>query len=620
MNEIQAHRGPDDKAVWTHTHAHVGLAHRRLSIIDLSPNGRQPLALGDDRLVANGEIYNYRELRTQLGKSAFRTESDSECILVGYRLKEDQVLDDLRGMYAFAVWDERRQRLFCARDRFGIKPFYYTVSDGVLYFASEAKALLPFVPEVRTNPESLSDYLTFQLVLEDKTLFAGIHELPPAHTLVVENGQVQIKKYWDVYYDLDTDHTDTYFQDVVHELLEDSVKLHLRADVPVGAYVSGGIDSSLLASMANRVTGSSSLMGFTGRFDEGAEFDESGYARDVARKSNFSLVERTIGVTDFIDNIEKVIYHLDFPVAGPGSFPQYMVSELAAKHRKVVIGGQGGDEIFGGYARYLVAYFEQCIKAAIEGRLDNGDFVVTYESIIPSLRSLESYKPMLSSFWSQGLFESMDKRYFQLIDRSPRSSPEVSLPAMDYAPFEAFLELFNARNVGVSSSYFDSMTHFDFKTLLPALLHVEDRMSMAHGLEARVPLLDHPLVELAASIPANVKFKDGQLKRLLKKVAAPYLPESVSRRQDKMGFPVPLTQWIQGEAHDFVMDVFTTGASRGREFIDNDQVRHLVEGEGQFSRKIWAYLSLELWQQAFHDEFPRLRRLIDAVPEQPTVE
>ena len=305
---------------------------------------------------------------------------------------------------------------------------------------------------------------------------------------------------------------------------------------------------------------------------------------------------------DFVSSIHKIIYHLDQPVAGPGSFPQYQISQLASEHRKVVLGGQGGDEIFGGYARYLIAYFEQCIKGAIEGSLNNGNFVVTYESIISNLESLKQYKPMLKQFWSKGLFESIDKRYFDLVNRAPTLKEEVNWNAIGKSSTcDEFSRIFLGDNVG-HESYFDLMTHFDFKTLLPALLQVEDRMSMAHGLESRVPFLDHKLIELAATIPADIKFKNGELKRLLVRTFDSILPNSITQRKDKMGFPVPLNEWMQGELKDFVCGIFETGRDRGREFFNTDVILENLSKEGKFSRKIWGLLSLEVWMQEFHDK------------------
>jgi asparagine synthase (glutamine-hydrolysing) len=617
MQALLRHRGPDGGGVWTHSSGRVGFAHQRLSIIDLSPSGAQPMTdEGGNWVTYNGEIYNYLELREELGVENFTGNSDTEVILRAWRRWGPDCVGHLRGMFAFALWDERSQTLFCARDRFGIKPFYYTLSGGALYFASEVKALLPFVDRIETDLESFSEYLTFQFCLAGKTLFKGISELLPAHTLRVANGTVESRRYWEVYYDLDFSHTARYFSERLQELLADSVRVHLRSDVPVGAYVSGGVDSGVVAAMA-RPHAQGAFLGFNGKFSIGPEYDESRYARALAEKADMALLEIDITSADFIEHIRRVVYHLDYPVAGPGSFPQFMVSGLAARHRKVVLGGQGGDEVFGGYTRYLIAYFEQCIKAAIDGTMSEGNFVVTYESIIPNLTALRTYKPLLQEFWREGLFEEMDRRYFRLINRAPHLGDEIRWGELsDYSPFDTFRGLFNSSNVG-KQSYFDAMTHFDFKTLLPALLQVEDRMSMAHGLESRVPLLDHPLVEFVATIPADVKFRNGTLKQIFKDTTRSHLPDVIVNRTDKMGFPTPWTEWLKGELRDFVLDTLTTTAARERGLIDNRRVVERIESEPKFGRNIWGLFCLEVWQQQFHDrtaDFKRASRLETVKP------
>ncbi len=610
LQTLLRHRGPDGEGRYSSPREDVGLVHLRLAIIDLE-TGAQPMQdEAGNWIVFNGEIYNYLELRAELGVENFRTTSDTEVILAAYRKWGADCLHHLRGMFAFALFDARSQRLFCARDRFGIKPFYYAQVGDTFYFASEAKALLPFLPDVETDVEGLKDYLAFQLCLAGKTLFKGVREVLPGHTLVIERGQVRVERYWEVYYNVDFDHTQKYFEDRVVELMEESVRFHVRADVPIGAYVSGGFDSSLVAALAAK-TGTTNLIGFNGKFSVGPEFDESAYARMVGEESQFPIREADITSTDFVENIRKVIYHLDYPVAGPGSFPQFMVSKLAAKERKVVLGGQGGDEVFGGYVRYLMAYFEQCIKAAIDGTTRSGNFIVTYESIIPNLTALKQYKPLLQEFWKEGLFEAHDKRYFRLITRTPHEATEIRWDLLgDYSPYQTFRDIFVAKNV-TKESYFDAMTHFDFKTLLPALLQVEDRVSMAHGLEARVPILDHPLVELAATIPSNIKFKDGAMKHVLKQAMGKFLPAGVRDRKDKMGFPVPLHDWLKGPASGLLREVFEAPAALTRPYVDNRGVIDGLTKEPRFGRKIWGLLSLELWHQAFHDRAPELRKLAE---------
>lgn len=613
MSDLLTHRGPDGQGIWLDETQSVGFSHRRLTIIDLH-HGAQPMEDSYRNVITyNGEIYNYIELRKELSGYPFRTNSDTEVILAAYKKWGTDCVNHLRGMFAFAIWDDAKQRLFCARDRFGIKPFYFTQVGDTFFFASEVKALIPFLPEIKTNLEALQDYLVFQFSLGTKTLFEGVHELPPAYYLTVDKGHHKLSKYWEVYYDLDFYHTPKYFEEHLKDLIEESVKIHTRSDVPIGGYVSGGIDSSIVAAVAAKYQKENNLpfVAFHGKFSMSHEFDESDHANALTTKHEIPLHQVDITSQDFIDTIEKVIYHLDFPIAGPGSFPQYHVSKLASQHRKVVLGGQGGDEIFGGYTRYLIAYFEQCIKSAINGTTNSGNFIVTYESIIPNLSALKNYQPLLQEFWKNGLFGSLDNRYYQLINRAPSLKNEIDWSTFGkYSPFETFKEIFHGKNVQ-KESYFDSMTHFDFKTLLRALLHVEDRMSMAHSVESRVPFLDHPLVEFAATMPSNVKFKNGTLKKALINSMQHVLPDTILHRKDKMGFPVPLNLWLKTELHDFIYDLFNSSRIKSRPYFNQKEIVKSLETETKFGRKIWGLLSLELWHNQFHDKHAEYRSLLD---------
>jgi asparagine synthase (glutamine-hydrolysing) len=607
------HRGPDGRGVWVSANEQALMMHFRLAVIDVAPTASQPMISPAGTAISyNGEIYNYQELRRDASERGytFRTNSDTEVVLAVYEQHGTEAFRMLRGMFAIAVWDEAKHQLLLVRDRFGIKPLYFCQAGEDLYFASEMKALLPFLPEISTNRLALAEYLTFQYTLSGQTMFDGICEIPPGHFMTVHAGQMALTKYWDVTYDIQHGRTAENFESELLDLVNDSVTLHLRSDVEVGAYVSGGLDSSVVYSLASRQLGGG-LKAFHGRFPGHDGFDESDYARDVTESHAGVLSVQDISAADFVANIPKVIYHLDQPVAGPGAFPQFMVSELASKEVKVVLGGQGGDEIFGGYARYLIAYFEQCIKAAIDGTYKNGNFVVTIESIVPNLGVLQEYKPLIQEFWRDGLFGPLDQRFLRLIDRSHDMKEEVDWTQLDMkAVYGRFYEIFNNRNNVAKEAYFDSMTHFEFKTLLPALLHVEDRMSMAHGLESRVPFLDHPLVEFAATIPADVKFKNGNLKHLLRSTFRNRVPASVMNRRDKMGFPVPLAAWFSGEIKDFFFDTIATMESKSRPGLNPTAIRKNFESTGKFSRKTWALLSLELWHQQFHDRAAEFRALV----------
>ncbi len=604
------HRGPDHFGTFT-SDSGIYLVHNRLSIIGLDKSSNQPMQGRDGSVIVfNGEIYNYKDLKkSELSDYFFKSSSDTEVILALYEKYGVNCIDYLRGMFAFAIWDEKNKKLFCARDRFGVKPFYFVNSDERFVFASEMKALLPFLDKISTNNQALSEYLTFQYTLDSETLFQNVNQLMPGHFLIVENNQITVKKYWDVSYQIDFDHEPEYFEEKLSHLLQESVQYHQASDVPVGSYLSGGIDSSLITTLASECN-HNFYGSFHGRFSDYPGYDESAYAAEVSNAIHKDLFVVDITSNDFIENIQKVIYHLDTPVAGPGAFPQFMVSKLAAKHVKVVLGGQGGDEIFGGYARYVIAYFEQCIQAAIDGTYKNGNFVVTPESIIPNLTLLQEYKPLIKEFWREGLFGSLDERYFRLIDRSADIKNEIIWDQFDKgALLERFKKIFNNKDNVSKEAYFDKMTHFDFKCLLPALLHVEDRMSMAHGLESRVPFLDHHLVEFAATIPADIKFPGGKMKALLKNVFKEKLPHRIVNRRDKMGFPVPLKEWFEGPLKDFVYDIFSSKVAQTRGFYEPQKVLQNLEQSSQFSRKIWGLLSLELWHREFHDKQDYYRKL-----------
>jgi asparagine synthase (glutamine-hydrolysing) len=607
---ILAHRGPDFSNGFYSPDDNLHLFHHRLNIIGLEPASNQPMKNGNgDIIVFNGEIYNYKDLKeVELKDYDFRTHSDTEVILALYDKYGLDCVHYLRGMFAFAIWDAKRKRLFCARDRFGIKPFFYTNNNGHFAFASEMKALLPFIPSVETNLDALSEYLTFQYTIGANTLFKDISQLMPGHFLVYENQEVVIKKYWDVSYQIDFNSSESYFADKLEYLLRESIKYHQVSDVPVGSYLSGGIDSSLITNLASD-SNDQFYGSFHGKFTGYLGYSEEEYAQEAANAAGKSLFTIDITHQDFVDNIGKVIYHLDVPVAGPGAFPQYMVSKLASQHVKVVLGGQGGDEVFGGYARYVIAYFEQCIKAAIDGTYKNGNFVVTPESILPNLTLLQEYKPLIQQFWKEGLFGPLDERYFRLIDRSVDTQNEIDWHQFDKAALlEKFKAIFNNNNVS-KEAYFDKMTHFDFKCLLPALLHVEDRMSMAHGLESRVPFLDHQLVEFAATIPADIKFPGGRMKALLKDVFHSNIPPKVLDRRDKMGFPVPLKEWFEGPLKDYIHDVFSSQVAKTRGFYNPQKLLESLNQSSQFSRKAWGLLSLELWHREFHDKQQEFKKL-----------
>ena len=439
MQSAIRHRGPDGQGCWVSKDAKVGLAHVRLSVIDLSPAAAQPMRTESGNVITyNGEIYNYIELRHELGAQfphQVRYRSHPTRVrALGTALRRASARHvRLRSM------GRCKARAFCRPGSIWHQAVLLLVRRASFAFASEIKALLPLRPAVETDMHGLHDYFCFQFCLNGRTLFSGVKQLQPAHCGYVSlDGSIGLRKYWEVQYEVDWHHTETYFVDKLQHCLRDSIEVHLRADVEVGAYASGGVDSSLVAVMAHELR-----PGPRSRFSTDA-FSRAKRSTNRATPVPWPTSEACsctspISASDFVDNIAKVIYHLDQPVAGPGSFPQYMVSRTVRDHLKVVLGGQGGDEIFGGYARYLIAYFEQCIKGAIDGTMQNGNFVVTYESIIPSLATLKQYKPLIQEFWSSGIFDARDQRYFRLINRSNTFGSIVDWNLLEGAPsFEDF--------------------------------------------------------------------------------------------------------------------------------------------------------------------------------------
>jgi asparagine synthase (glutamine-hydrolysing) len=602
------HRGPDDDGFLLQQN--VGLGHKRLSVIDLSDAGRQPMSTEDARLsiVFNGEIYNYRELRTDLIARGhrFRSQTDTEVILHLYERYGAACVGHLNGMFAFAIWDADHRTLFAARDRFGVKPFYYAVSDGAFVFASEIKAVLQSgLIAAETNLAGLADYLTFQFTVGAKTMFRGVERLEPGHHLTVgDGGAMTVTSYWDVDFSADASRSEEQFQQELDALLRDSICIQLRADVPVGAHLSGGLDSTTVTCLAAAAHGGE-FHTFSGGFREGPQFDETAYARSAARAAGTIHHEVYPTAREFTDLMPSLIYQMDEPAAGPGLFPQFLVSRLAREHVKVVLGGQGGDEVFGGYTRYLIAYLEACIHGGIDGTQEDARYIVTFESILPNLRQLRGYEPLLKQFWQSGVFEAADRRYFRLIDRGATTRPLLDPSVWSaiegrYDVFEEYRALFEHADC---HALINKMTRFDLKTLLPALLQVEDRTSMAVSLESRVPLLDHRIVELVASMPPMIKFKGGRSKHVFREVVRPIVPRDVYERTDKMGFPVPLTQWArQSPVRDFVRDTLLGERARSRGMFAVPAIEAMLDNEPEYGRGLWGMLCLELWLQAFVDQ------------------
>jgi asparagine synthase (glutamine-hydrolysing) len=598
------HRGPDEEGHLID--GCVGFYHKRLAIIDLV-TGRQPMTFGNLSIVFNGEIYNYIELRDELKSKghAFKTTSDTEVILHMYQEFGKDCVARLDGMFAFLLHDRGQGRLLAARDHFGIKPLYCYSDEERILFASEIKALLahPLVP-AEPDTAGLNDYLTYQYVLDEGTLLRGIRKLRPGHLQLIDLNDMSVtdSKYWEPNFGVDSYHTEEYFVYQLRTLLADTIKIQMRSDVPLGAYLSGGMDSSLVTILAAAAY-PGRLKTFTGAFKEGPQFDESRYAREVAEHCSAEMFLIYPQESDFVELMPKLIYHMDEPAAGPGLFPQFMVSRLASQHVKVVLGGQGGDELFGGYTRFLVAYLEQALKGAIYQTHEEGEHIVSLVSILPNLPYLQQYVPMLKRFWQAGVFEDMDRRYFRLIDRSEGDLDLMSEDfRKDYRPEEVFAKFQTIFNHPSTLSYYNKMVHYDLVAGLPALLQVEDRVTMANSLESRVPLLSHRIADLVTSMPPRMKFKGAEMKYILKKAIHDIIPARIFHRKEKMGFPVPLHHWAKNAAGDFFRDVLLSKTCRERGLFNLPKIEKLIDNESSFGRRLWGLLCMELWFRCFIDE------------------
>ncbi|HEY5370716.1 MAG TPA: asparagine synthase (glutamine-hydrolyzing) [Hanamia sp.] len=604
MAETIHHRGPDEDGVMID--GSIGFFHKRLSIIDLL-SGQQPMTFDKNIIVFNGEIYNYIELRESLKKKGhtFQTTSDTEVILHLYAEYGDEFVNLLNGMFAFIIYNKTKNQVFIARDHFGIKPLYWYQDNNMIAFGSEIKALLAH-PEIRAEADTdhLYEYLTFQFIMGQGTMFKNIYKILPGHSMTInlKNWDIKTLKYWQPNFKVDSFHKEEYFITKLQGILEETVNQQLRSDVPLGTYLSGGIDSSLVTIMASKLL-NKSIKSFSGAFKEGPEFNELEYARIAAKTANAELFEIFPTEQEFIDLMPKLIYHLDEPVAGPGLFPQYIVSRLASKHVKVILGGQGGDEIFGGYARYIVAYLEQALKGAIFETNEEAEHIVSLESILPNLPSLKQYIPMMKNFWQEGTFEGMEHRYFHLINRMGSTNeffqPDFVQECNHEKIFKKFSDHFNNPE---TKSYFNKMTHFDMVASLPGLLQVEDRVSMSVSIESRVPLLDKRIVDLISTMPAGMKFKGGEMKYLLKKTIKDIMPPEIMKRKDKMGFPVPLHIWSKNKAKSFIMDTLLSKKAKERNMINTKYLENLINAEQPFSRGLWGLLSMELWYGQFIDQ------------------
>jgi asparagine synthase (glutamine-hydrolysing) len=606
MGDALKHRGPHARLCFSNEEKTAGFIYQHLQVKD-DPIPRQ-LAWNENRtmvIVCDGEIYNAKELRRELEQRghSFGTSLDAEVALHFYEESGNGFLDRLNGAFAFVIWHGKKRELFAARDRIGIKPFYYHYDGKSFFFASEIKALLAAKPSLReASPSALREYLSLQCCLNDKTLFKRVQKLPPAHFLSLKKGGLSIRRYWDLDFQIDFDHTESYFIHTLRNLIEDAVRLRMNAVPPLGIYLSGGLDSSTVTCIASSLQ-KNPLKAFSGVYKGWPDFDETAYAKCAVKSAHAYHFEIDIRPKDFLDSISRIIYAMDEPAAGPGVLGQYHVGRFASRHVRAVLGGEGGDEIFGGYARYLVAYLEECLKGAIFETQTREDkrFIVTFSSILPHLPLLKEYVPLLQSFWGDGLFDPMDQRYFKLIQKTTHIedilNPEF-LEGSEGRLFHEFSMIFNKKQI---KSLLNRMAYFDLQVGLPAVLQVDDRTNASFSLELRPPLLDHRIVEFAASIPPKIKYRGGETKAIFKKAVKGIVPNMVLNRKDKKGFPVPLTEWFKGPLKEFVRDILLGPTTKKRGIYNTTNMDKLISSERSFGRNIWGLLCLELWFREFMD-------------------
>jgi asparagine synthase (glutamine-hydrolysing) len=602
MCRIIAHRGPDDQGTFVKDGVALGM--RRLSIIDLA-GGHQPMSGCDPAvtIVFNGEIYIYRELQRELEERGhkFKTHSDTETILHAYEEYGSNCVEHLRGMFAFAIWDTRESKLFIARDRVGKKPLYYTVTPrGTLIFGSELKSLREH-PEFRgeMNVEALDAYLTFGYVPDPLTIFRDVEKLPPGCHLTFANGRVSVEQYWDFPYEQPQANPVRSEEDYLEELralLDEAVRIRLVADVPLGAFLSGGVDSSTIVGLMSRAT-NQPVKTFSIGFHEDS-YNELKYAR-VAAKTFETEHHEFIVTPDICSIVDELVWHFDEPFADSSAIPTYMVSKLAREFVKVVLSGDGGDELFGGYTRYaldrkrsgfarLPRVLRRGVMQPLGRKLPHGAWGRNYVHNV-ALDPLDRYIEDIS------IFTRLNKPLLYTEDfRRQLGKTEAA------ARFRAFAA--HSR----SEDALDPLLYLDSKTYLPGdILTKVDRMSMAVSLEARVPLLDHKLIEFVCTqIPANLKMKGLETKYIFKRAGSDFVPAEILNRP-KQGFGVPIQQWINQQLRDRVRGTLMEQRTRERGYTKPRHVELLLDeherGRRDHSTELWTLFMLELWQRTFVD-------------------
>jgi asparagine synthase (glutamine-hydrolysing) len=606
MRDSMVHRGPDDAGLFID--GRVGLGHRRLSIVDLG-GGHQPMTNEDETvwIAYNGEVYNHRSLRASLEERGhiYRSESDTETIIHLYEEEGPRAVEKLRGMFAFAIWDSARRRLVLARDRLGIKPLYYTVSDdGVICFASEIKALIEaraVRPEL--DYEALPDYAANRYTSGEQTLFRGVKRLLPGHILIWRDGHIEIERYWDASFVKPIEPTsENEYVERFSELFDEAVRLRLMADVPLGMFLSGGIDSSAIAAAMSTMV-AEPIKTFSVAFAE-REANELEYARMVSRRYGTDHHEVVVTPGQFFDALPGLVYQEDEPIAHPSSVPLYFVSDLAAAYVKVVLTGEGSDELLAGYGKYSRTLYNMALgriyRLGAPGRL-RGWIKRSVEALDPASRASRKLArtflcldPEIESVYFDNYSVFSRARQRRLFTDEARDRMQSS------DPYRAALDHISSSD---AEELLDRLLAADLKTYLHELLMKQDQMSMAASIESRVPFLDHVLVEFAAALPVRMKLRGLQTKYILRRAMRSRLPGEILARK-KMGFPVPVGRWLRGEFKWVVEEYVLSARARSRAVFNHEYVRELAArhaaGE-EHTERLWALINFEIWQRRFID-------------------
>jgi asparagine synthase (glutamine-hydrolysing) len=603
MTDVIQHRGPDDSGFFQDSGVFLG--HRRLSIIDLSA-GHQPMANEDGtvNIVYNGEIFNHSDVRVDLERAGhvYTTHCDTETIIHAYEEYGPDCLARFRGMFAFALWDSSKRRLFCARDRLGIKPFYYYWDGRLFAFASEIKALLQH-PSIspRLEEELLPEYLSFGYISEERTLFSGIRRLMPGHHLILDlagrEPSFDIRQYWDVP-EANTGESMSE-QEWIAECrrrLEETVRMRLMSDVPLGMFLSGGVDSSAIAALMKRMV-STPVKSFSVGYAE-AEYSELSYARQVSETIGTEHHEVVVGMDDFFNAVPRLIWHEDEPITWPSSVSLYFVSKLASEQVKVVLTGEGSDELFAGYGRYRFYQW-------------NSEWLTRYKFVPEPLRNYIRQSIATTNLLSGGLRrklqhtfvglgESIESLYLDNFYSSLSQAEQQRMGLVGGAsPYANYLRYWNRRS---GASPLARMLYADQKTYLVELLMKQDQMSMATSIESRVPLLDHKFVEFASQVPEHLKLRGSEGKYILKKAVEDLLPHNILYRK-KMGFPTPIRQWLMDSRAKPLFDTLRQKDGVIQSFLDKQAVETLLDrhqrGLEDGTDRIWRLLNLQIWGDTF---------------------